>query len=162
MVYHVYWVNPTSGQFTFGDTINSTGEIVAVDYDNTLLRGGLNTVWYGLMVIPPAPSQRAHFQRAVMDENGDVVPGCSVRFIDPVSGFLDLDPTIIVWDSDNPGTGTLSNPYVCSTGVVDFYLTYPQRIALGITPPGGVEHIIPGIDVLTPDTTSGGGGGPST
>lgn len=98
----------------------------------------------------PNPALRAHYYRALMDGSGNVIPGCSVRVIDPLTG-LSITPTI--WSnarrSDN--ASKRSNPFVAENGIIDFYLPDAARVRLGITrPSGGGEYYIEGADVMLP------------
>lgn len=92
---------------------------------------------------------RGHFNRPIVDGFGNLVPGCSVRLIQPVDGTTSITADIFVNDTD---ISTLTNPFITVDGQIDFYLAVPQRIRLGITrpEPGSTEYFIDGADVLAP------------
>lgn len=100
--------------------------------------------------LPPTGGGRGHYNRALVDSNGNLYPNSTVRIIDPADGLTTLAADIFV-DALTPVTKP--NPFVTETGVVDFYLATPQRVTLGITRPGiPGEFFITGADVLAPDT----------
>ncbi len=87
---------------------------------------------------------RAHVVKTLRDAAGDLILGSSVRVLEdgtgtPLPASLFVGPTL---------NDVFSNPFVCSTGIVDFYLDTPTRVRLGITPSGGFETIYDGVDVL--------------
>jgi len=91
---------------------------------------------------------RGHFNRAVMDRAGNLIPGCTIRLIDSADGITTLSDPIY---TTGIGTGTLPNPFICDTGVIDFYLESPKRVRIGVTKPGsGVEVVFDAADVLAP------------
>lgn len=91
---------------------------------------------------------RAHYNRAIMDREGNLIPGCTVRVIDPADGVTNLTDQIFVSQS---GSATRSNPYVCDDGILDFYLAQERRVRLGITKPGTTTEVVfDGSDVLSP------------
>lgn len=79
---------------------------------------------------------RAHVRQVLQNPDGSVLTGAEVRVLQ--SGSLTLI-TGTLYTTDT-GSGTLTNPFTCTDGVVEFYLTTPQRVRLGYTPPGGVEQ----------------------
>lgn len=91
---------------------------------------------------------RAHYNRAVMDKEGNLIPGCTVRMIDPADDVTTLPDTIY---TGQIGSSTRPNPFVCDTGIIDFYLEAPKRVTLGVTRPGSsIEILFDGSDVLAP------------
>lgn len=91
---------------------------------------------------------RAHYNRAIMDREGNLIPGCTVRVIDPADGVTSLTDQIFV---SQFGSATRSNPYVCDDGILDFYLAQERRVRLGITKPGTTTEVVfDGSDVLSP------------
>ena len=79
---------------------------------------------------------RAHVRQVLQNPDGSILPGAEVRVLQAGSLTLIADT---LWTTDE-GSGTLTNPYVCEDGVVEFYLDIPQRVRLGYTPPGGSEQ----------------------
>lgn len=92
---------------------------------------------------------RAHYQRTIIEPNGDVVPGCTVRVIDWTDKTSTLSATLF---ADDTSATTKANPFVADDGIIDFYLADPTRVRLGITRPsaGATEYYIDGADVLAP------------
>jgi hypothetical protein len=87
---------------------------------------------------------RAHFSKTLTDNAGNVLLNASVRVLQPGSTLPISQPIY----SDNNSTNTLPNPFVCSTGVIDFYLNAAQRVRIGITPSGdSTEVYFEDIDV---------------
>lgn len=71
---------------------------------------------------------RAHFTRPVTDQLGNLLSNIQVSIYDPATTNLVSD---VVYSTDT-GTNVLTNPYISSTGVIDFYLTTPRRVRLGV------------------------------
>jgi hypothetical protein len=94
----------------------------------------------------PAVSARAHYNRALMDSEGNVVPGAAIRIANPFTGATLLDNVM----STATGPDIKPNPWVSDDGIVDFYLDTPQRVSIGITTPCAMsEYLIHGADVLS-------------
>lgn len=91
---------------------------------------------------------RAHYNRAIVDDQGNLIVGCSVRVIDPATS-LTLSDTLFAGET---GSTSKTNPFVADDGVVDFYLDAQARVRLGITRPevGSAEYYVEGADVLSP------------
>ena len=79
---------------------------------------------------------RAHVRQVLQNPDGSVLTGASVRVLQ--DGSLTLISGTL-WTTDS-GSGSLTNPFTCTDGVVEFYLDTPQRVRLGFTPPGGSEQ----------------------
>ena len=92
---------------------------------------------------------RAHFNRAIVDPEGNLLPGCSVRVIDSSDGTTTLADTLY---ADDTTSAMHANPFVATDGVIDFYLATPRRVRLGITrtEPGSIEYYIEDMDVFAP------------
>ena len=69
-----------------------------------------------------------------------------------LSGTTTLD-TEPVYADGSSGT-LLGNPFATSTGIIDFYLAAPERVDLGIQPPGLPQVIMPDIDVNEAEASS--------
>lgn len=79
---------------------------------------------------------RAHVRQVLQNPDGSVLTGAEVRVLE--DGSLVLLPQQLY--TTDTGTTTLTNPFTCTDGVVEFYLDVPARVRLGYTPPGGVEQ----------------------
>lgn len=97
---------------------------------------------------------RAHLFRPIIELTGHgvigndmpigLLSGATVAIYQPHTTTL-IPQNLFVADS---GTTTLTNPFVCTNGVVNIYLDTPQRVRIGVTPPGDVnETLIEDIDV---------------
>lgn len=78
---------------------------------------------------------RAHVMRPITSETGDLLNGALVLVREsgvsvPVGQLLYSGPT---------GTDTLPNPFIASTGVMDFWIETPQRLAVLITKDGHAD-----------------------
>jgi len=91
---------------------------------------------------------RGHYNRAIVDSEGNLILGCTIRLIDSTTG---LNITDIVY-AQATGSTTKTNPFVADDGVIDFYLDAQARLRMGITrpEPGSAEYYIEGVDVLAP------------
>lgn len=87
---------------------------------------------------------RAHFYAPIQNNAGDIQANSTVRVLQPETTTLVSDP--IYPDNDTPTV--MSNPFICDTGVISFYMDQPQRVRLGITMPGQPEVFIDDLDVL--------------
>lgn len=79
---------------------------------------------------------RAHVRQVLQNPDGSVLTGAEVRVLQAGSLTL-IAQTMYTTDS---GSTTLSNPFTCEDGVVEFFLDIPERVQLGYTPPGGTEQ----------------------
>lgn len=88
---------------------------------------------------------RAHFYRPATDGAGNLLPNVQVTLYEAQTTTL-LPAT--VYSNDVASPNVLSNPWVSSTGIVDFYLDVPQRVRImliqGSLPPTYFED----VDVL--------------
>lgn len=71
---------------------------------------------------------RAHYTRPVTDQQGNLVPNVQVTVYNPATTTL---ITEVIYSTDT-GVTPLTNPFVSSTGIIDFYLDNPQRVRLGV------------------------------
>lgn len=62
-----------------------------------------------------------------------------------LSGTMTLDTEPVY--ADGSSSTQLGNPFVTATGVIGFYLAAPERVDLGIQPPGEAQVVFPDIDV---------------
>jgi hypothetical protein len=79
---------------------------------------------------------RAHVRQVLQNPDGSVLTGAEVRVLQ--DGSLTLISQTLY--TDDTGSATLTNPFTCTDGVVEFYLVVPERVRLGYTPPGGTEQ----------------------
>lgn len=94
---------------------------------------------------------RAHFYRPATDGAGNLLPNVQVTLYEvgsttPITG--------VVYANDTATPTVLENPWVSSTGLVDFYLDTPQRVRImlvqGTLPPSYFED----VDVLAAGSDS--------
>jgi hypothetical protein len=99
---------------------------------------------------------RAHFNRALLDQQGAPVATAQVRLLVP--GGTDPYPQLIY--SDATGGTTLTNPWTTTSGEVDFYLDAPDRVKIGITVGTAPEEFWDNVDVTSTgfDSTHPGSG----
>jgi hypothetical protein len=100
---------------------------------------------------------RAHYFAPIQDALGNLQAGSTVSVF--VNGTTQLvsDPIF----SDDSSSTVLGNPFITSTGNIDIYLANPQRVDIGVAPPGQAQTIFPDIDVNEISLSDGGGGGGS-
>lgn len=91
---------------------------------------------------------RGHYNRAIVDNAGNLILGCTVRLID-IGTNANLTDTIF---AQATGSTSKPNPFVADDGVIDFYLDTQTRLRMGITrpEPGSAEYYVEGADVLAP------------
>lgn len=87
---------------------------------------------------------RAHFNRALQDQQGNQVASAQVRLLVP--GGTDLYGSTIY--ADATGGVTRTNPWTTDTGEVDFYLDAPDRVRIGIKVGADPEEFWDNIDVV--------------
>lgn len=87
---------------------------------------------------------RAHFNRALLDEQGNRIASAQVRLLVP--GSIDLYGQTIYSDATDGGTYT--NPWTTDSGEVDFYLDAPDRVRIGVQVGSAPEEFWDNIDVL--------------
>lgn len=93
---------------------------------------------------------RAHFNRALQDLQGNQVPTATVRLLVP--GGTDLYGQTIY--ADATGGTTRTNPWVTTTGEVDFYLDAPDRVRIGVQVGTDSEEFWDNVDVTAVGTDS--------
>jgi hypothetical protein len=93
---------------------------------------------------------RAHFTRPVTDEQGNLLPNAQVNIYDPAT----TTPIGQVLYSTDVGNNVLTNPYVSSTGQIDFYLDNPTRVRIGIVQGGLPMQFYEDVDVLAAGSDS--------
>lgn len=71
---------------------------------------------------------RAHYTRPVTDQQGDLLPNVQVTVNEPGTAT----PITEVIYADGTSANVLSNPFVSSTGIINFYLDNPKRVDLVI------------------------------
>jgi hypothetical protein len=86
---------------------------------------------------------RAHLYVVAQDPAGNAIENATVRLLQPGTTNLIADP--IYPDSTTPTAGL--NPFVTATGMVSVYLDTPQRVRIGVAPPGAAERFIEDIDI---------------
>jgi hypothetical protein len=87
---------------------------------------------------------RAHYTRPVTDQQGNLLPNAQINLYDPAT----TNPITPVVYSTDTGSNVLSNPYVSSTGLIDFYLDVPARVRIGIVQGGLPMQFFEDVDVL--------------
>jgi hypothetical protein len=87
---------------------------------------------------------RAHYTRPVTDEAGNLLPNVQVTIYQPAT----TTPISSVVYSTDTGNNILSNPWVASSGVIDFYLDNPQRVRIGTVQGGLAVQYAEDVDVL--------------
>lgn len=93
---------------------------------------------------------RAHYEAPIQDLAGNIQAGTIVAVFQNGTTTLLTAP---LW-ADGTSSNTLSNPFTSEDGNINFYLDIPQRVDLGIAPPGQGQVIKPDIDVLLASTDS--------
>lgn len=91
---------------------------------------------------------RAHLYRTATDSLGNVLPNVQVAVYQAGSTQL-LDQILY---TQNQGSITLPNPFVTSTGVIDFYLDRSQSVKIGLIQ-GTAQNTIDNIEVVPPPET---------
>lgn len=91
---------------------------------------------------------RAHLIKPVVDIEGNLQSGEAVlvRVLQPGTEE-DLDATLYSADS---GVDFHPNPISVANGVIDFYLSVPTRVRLGVTIGEAPEQFHEDVDVLMP------------
>lgn len=89
---------------------------------------------------------RAHFTKPIVDDQGNLLPGISVRVLEPGTTTPISDT---LW-ADSSSSNRLNNPTQFPTGVIDFYLDNPKRVRLGVTYGALNEVFFDDVDVLEP------------
>lgn len=97
---------------------------------------------------------RAHISKPILDAAGNVRAGASVRVLQPGT----LTPLTGPLFAADMGSSTVTNPFIATNGVVDFYLDIPQRVRIGVTVGQEGEVFFEDVDVLEPSTGGGGNG----
>lgn len=87
---------------------------------------------------------RAHYTRPVTDEAGNLLPNVQVTVFQPGTTTLITD---VLYTTD-AGSGVLTNPWVASNGIIDFYLDTPQRVRVGTIQGGLAIQYAEDVDVL--------------
>jgi hypothetical protein len=103
---------------------------------------------------------RAHFNRALLDREGNQVDTATVRLL--AAGGTDL-LTDTVYTEATGGT-TYPNPWEAVNGEIDFYLDSPTRLQIGVTVGTDPEQFWDDVDVLAvgSDSSHPGAGANST
>jgi hypothetical protein len=92
---------------------------------------------------------RAHFQTTVVDNQGNVLTGASVRLLNPGTTTL-ISQTI--YGSADSGT-PLANPFTSADGSVSVYCDSPLRVRFGVTVGANPEYFIEDVDLLLPPSS---------
>lgn len=90
-------------------------------------------------------TDRAHLYRVITDTEGNVRSGASVTVTVYQPGTTTVIPDTIY--ADNTSGTTLANPFVTSTGAVDFYLATPRRVDINMND-GTRSAVYHDVDVL--------------
>lgn len=86
---------------------------------------------------------RAHYRALIVDSLGNLLPGSTVRVLQPGTTTLISDPIY----PDNDTVSTMTNPFVSVDGLINIYTSSSQRVDLGITSPGNQEVIWADVDI---------------
>jgi trimeric autotransporter adhesin len=102
---------------------------------------------------------RAHFNRALLDLQGNQVPLATIRLL-ALGTTTAYGQTIY---ADATGGTTRTNPWATTLGEVDFYLDAPDRVRIGILVGAGPEEFWDNVDVtaVNSDSTHPGAGAQS-
>jgi hypothetical protein len=83
---------------------------------------------------------RVHVLRPILDEAGNLIPGASVQ-VDAEA--TDAPTTQTLWASREISDATeFVNPIVTSTGILDFWMTEPERLKLTVTVQGRPDEVV--------------------
>jgi hypothetical protein len=93
---------------------------------------------------------RAHYTRPVTDEQGNLLPNVQVTLFQPATTTLISD----VIYSDDTSFNVLSNPWISSTGIIDFYLDNPERVRIGTVVGDAAIQYAEDVDVLAAGSDS--------
>lgn len=93
---------------------------------------------------------RAHFNRALLDLQGNQVPTATVRLLVPGTTTA-YGQTI--YDQATGGT-TRTNPWTITDGEVDFYLDAPDRVRIGVQVGTDPEQFWDNVDVVAVNSDS--------
>ena len=93
---------------------------------------------------------RAHFNRALLDLQGNQVPTATVRLL--VSGTSTTYGQTIYTQAT--GGTTYTNPWTVTTGEVDFYLDAPDRVRIGVKVGTDPEEFWDNVDVVAVNSDS--------
>lgn len=88
---------------------------------------------------------RAHYYRTLQDTQGNLVPGCTVRVLQPGTTTLIQEALY----ADDSTSTTLPNPFVSDDGLINFYLEEPARVRIGVTAIDTPEVFFESVDVLS-------------
>lgn len=91
-------------------------------------------------------TNRAHLTRTVQDAAGNVLTEATVFVYEP--GTFDLIAETIY--SDDTSSAELANPFLVSSGAIDFYLTLPKRVRLQVSIPSQEPRYFEDVDVTAP------------
>lgn len=93
---------------------------------------------------------RAHYRAPVQDNDGNLLAGTVVSVFANGTTSLLTEPIF----ADGTSSDVLGNPFATDDGNVSFYLAAPERVDLGIQPPGLTQAIITDIDVEVASSAS--------
>lgn len=89
---------------------------------------------------------RAHLYRSATDNAGNVIPNLTVAIYQAGTTSL-LNQPLYVQDI---GSETLTNPFVTSNGIIDFYVDDAASVKVGLTGASGIEVPIDDIEIVPP------------
>lgn len=81
---------------------------------------------------------RAHVMRPITDERGDLLYGAQVTVREAGMSVLVAQPLY----AGPSGTEQLTNPFITSTGVIDFWLDEPQRVSVLVQHEGHSDILV--------------------
>lgn len=71
---------------------------------------------------------RSHYYRPVTDNSGNILPNVQITLFEPGT----TNPIADTVYADATSSTLLTNPFVNSNGLIDFYLANPRRVDIGI------------------------------
>ncbi|MFH8483107.1 hypothetical protein [Streptomyces sp. NPDC018055] len=93
---------------------------------------------------------RAHYNRPIIDREGNQVDVAQIRLLIP--GSSELIPDMIY--AEATGGTTRPNPWFITNGEIDFYLDSPTRVQIGILVLNAAEEFWTDVDVLAVNSDS--------
>lgn len=93
---------------------------------------------------------RAHFNRALLDLQGNQVPTATVRLLAPGTTTT-YGQTIY---TEATGGTTYTNPWTVTNGEIDFYLDAPDRVRIGVKVGSDPEEFWDNVDVVAVNSDS--------
>lgn len=96
---------------------------------------------------------RAHYSAPIQSDAGDLQAGATISVYSRLSTGGGNGPGTLITGAvyvDETSAAVMTNPFVTTTGVIDFCLDFPQRVDLGVQLPGQAAVYYPAVDVNVP------------